>query len=56
MLAGQRVLAGHWLMARLRRLAVVRMLTDADALADPDGAGAQHAAQLPGTGHVHSFA
>jgi hypothetical protein len=53
------LLAGHWLMARLKRLAVVRMLAadaDADALADPNGAGAKHASQLACTRHVHSFA
>jgi hypothetical protein len=55
------LLAGHWLVARLKRLAVVRMLAananaDADALADPDGAGAKHASQLAGTRHVRSFA
>jgi hypothetical protein len=55
------LLAGHWLMARLKRLAVVRMLAananaDADALPNPDGAGAKHASQLAGTRHVHSFA
>ena len=55
-LAGRRVLARHWLTARLRQLAVVRMLTDADALTNPDGTRAQHASQLAGTGHVHSFA
>ena len=51
------LLAGHWLMARLKRLAVVRMLAaNADALPNPDGAGAKHASQLAGTRHVHSFA
>ncbi len=57
-LTRQPVLTGQWLIARLKRLAVVRMLTDADAdaLADPDGAGAKHASQLAGTRHVHSFA
>jgi hypothetical protein len=60
MLAWQLVLAGYWLIARLRRPAVVRMLADADAdadaLADPDGAGAKHASQFAGARHVHSFA
>jgi hypothetical protein len=43
-------------MVRLKRLAVVRMLTDADALADPDGTRAKHTSQFAGTRHVHSFA
>jgi hypothetical protein len=55
-LARHRVLAGCWQLARHKRLAVVRMLTDADALADPDGTRAKHTSQFAGTRHVHSFA
>jgi hypothetical protein len=42
-------------MIRLKRLAVVRMLTDADAFTDPDRTRAQHTSQFAGTRHVHSF-